>query len=144
MHRGQRPAAGLERDPATALAGQAESAAEHDLRGDRAQAHDVARAHALQLALQPLQAGRHFRRVCALVQAALAAQLELEVLDHVGHVHRAPIDADLGQHLVEQMAGRADERAPLTILAIAGLLADEEQFRVGGAFAEHGLRRLAP
>ena len=52
---------------------------------------------------------------------------------------RAPVDAGLREGAVEQLAGRADERAAGEILLVARLLADEHDARVERAFAEHGL-----
>ena len=42
------------------------------------------------------------------------------------------------------MPSRSDERVPLEILTVAGLLADEHDLRVRRALAEDGLRRRLP
>jgi hypothetical protein len=55
------------------------------------------------------------------VDAALAAGLPLEVLDDVRHVGARPIDAGCLQRLVEEPAGRADERLAELVLLVAGL-----------------------
>jgi hypothetical protein len=78
------------------------------------------------------------------VDAPLAALLELEVLDGVGDVDLAAIDADRRERLVEFAPGGTDERAPRAILAVAGRLADEHHARVLRALSEDGLRRSAP
>ena len=66
--------------------------------------------------------------------------LPLEVLDHVRHVGRLAVDARLQERLVQEPAGRADERASLEILSVAGLLADEHHRRPARALAEDRLR----
>ena len=73
------------------------------------------------------------------VDSALAAADELEMLDRVGDVGALPVDAGLGQRAVEELAGGADERAAGQILLVAGLLADEQDAGVERAFAEHRL-----
>ena len=101
-------------------------------------------SHRLDLALQPGLAGEHLLVVGLLVDAALAAQLELEVLDRIGDVDAAAIDAGLDQRAVEQLAGGADERPSLPVLLVTRLLADEHHRRIGWPFAEHGLGRVGP
>src|SRR4029078_577446 len=96
------------------------------------------------LAVEPAQARVDLGRIRALVQAPLAAELELEVLDDFRAVKRGAVDADLVERLVEEPPGRPDERQALDILAIAGLLADQHDRSVIGARAEHGLRRWLP
>jgi hypothetical protein len=58
-----------------------------------AQRHQRLRLHQRDLVLEPVQAGRLLALRGALVDAALAAQLELEVLDGVGDEHRLARDA---------------------------------------------------
>ena len=50
----------------------------------------------------------------------------------------------LVQYLVEHLAGRPDEGFAGDILLVAGLLADEDDPRILGSLAEHGLGRVAP
>jgi len=76
------------------------------------------------------------------VDAPSAAQLELEMLDGIGDVDLAPIDAQLREGPLEELPGRADERAAAQIFLVAGLLADEHEAGPRGAFAGHRLRRL--
>jgi hypothetical protein len=79
------------------------------------------------------------------VDSALpSARPPLEVLDGVREVDTLPVDARARQGVVEHTPGWADERAPLDVLAIAGLLADEQNPRVRRALAENGLRRILP
>ena len=93
------------------------------------------------LLLDPPAAGLDLAGVGLGVDAALAALLELEMLDRVGDVGRAAVDPGLAERAVEQLAGRADERAAGEILLVARLLADEQDPGVERAFAEHGLGR---
>src|SRR5687768_13558674 len=79
-----------------------------------------------------------------LVDTALAAPDPLEVLDGVGHVGEPPVDLRVREALVEEPSGGADERPPLLILAVAGLLAHEQNARLRGAFAEDGLSARLP
>ena len=60
-----------------------------------------------------------------LVEPALAARLELEVLHRVGYVHARAIDAGFGERPVEELSRRADERTPCEIFLVAGLLPHE-------------------
>jgi hypothetical protein len=61
------------------------------------------------------------------------------VLHRVGHVDARAVEAGLGEGAVEELAGRADEGVAGEVLVVAGLLADEDQLGVGGAFTEDGL-----
>src|SRR5690606_47525 len=74
----------------------------------------------------------------------LAAALELEVLDRVGHVQPLAVDAELRERAVEQAARGADERAPGEVLGVARLLADHEDAGPRRTLAEDGLRRGLP
>src|SRR5437660_3085713 len=87
-------------------------------------------------------AGLDLGIVRLLVQAALAARLEFEVFDGVGHIDARTIDAGLRERAVEHRTGRTDEWLAGQILLVARLLADEHDGRVRGAFAEHGLGRV--
>src|SRR5581483_4997947 len=111
---------------------------------ERAEAHDVARIDTLEFAFEPPQASGDLGCVRALVQAPLAAQLELEMLDDVRDVHVFARDADLDQGIVEQFSCGTDEGMTAQVLAVAGLLADHEDARRLRAFAEHGLCRIFP
>src|SRR5205085_11093378 len=48
------------------------------------------------------------------------------------------------ERAVEQLPGRADERPSFEILAVAGLLTDEDHVRAGASLAEDGLRARLP
>ena len=91
------------------------------------------------LDIQPEAACLDLRHLRRLVDAALAARGELEVLDCIGDVDRAAVDAGLLHRPVHHLAGRADEWAADRVLLIARLLADEHRRRVRRTLAEHGL-----
>jgi hypothetical protein len=78
------------------------------------------------------------------VQPSLAARAPLKVLDRVGQVDRVSVDPRLGQGAIEHCPGRADERLPLTVLAIARLLADQDQLSLRRALPEDGLCGVLP
>ena len=59
------------------------------------------------------------------MDAPAAPLLELEVLDHVGHVRLVAGDAGRLQAAVELASGGADERPARQVLLVAGLLAHE-------------------
>src|SRR5438445_7484322 len=54
------------------------------------------------------------------------AVLGRAVSDDVGDEDLATIEADAGEELVQELAGRADERLPLKVLVVAGGFAEEE------------------
>ena len=95
-------------------------------------------------ALDPLVARIDLALRRGLVQAALAAQLPLEVLDRVGDVEVLAIDPRRLERAVEQASRRPDERQSLLVLLVAGLLADQHHARVRVAGAEHRLGGVGP
>jgi hypothetical protein len=124
----------------TAMPGHAEVLAEQRLRRGRAEADDQTRAHRLDLGVQPGAARGDLQPLGLGVDPALAARCPLEMLDRVGDVHASAVDAGSLEAIVEDSARRPDEWAALTVLAVAGLLADQHDRRVGGTVAEHRLR----
>src|SRR4051812_27897833 len=62
-----------------------------------------------------------------------------EVLDRVRQIDALAGDAGVGERLVEQRAGRSDERLTLPVLLIARLLADEQDLGVARALPEDDL-----
>lgn len=94
------------------------------------------------LAVEPGPAGRLLASAGLLVKAALAARLPLEMLHRIGDVDEVAVDTGFDQTAVEQMAGRPDEGLAGQVLAIARLLADEDQTRMRIAFSENSLRRV--
>src|SRR5689334_13326100 len=65
------------------------------------------------------------------------AILRRPAFEDIRHEHVLAIEVDLGQQLVEQLAGLADEREPHPVLVGARRLADEHQIGVGVAGPEH-------
>src|SRR3954451_3183185 len=74
----------------------------------------------------------------------LRCRLEPEVLHRVRDVGVPAVDVRVGQRLVQQAPGRADERLALAVLLVAGLLTDEDDPGGLGALAEHGLGGRLP
>jgi hypothetical protein len=132
---------GLEPAP---LAADRDRAPHQRVGGGGAHGHDQPRLHQLDLTEQPRLAGGDLARVRLLVDAPLATQGELEVLDRVGDVDLAALDAGLAQGPIEQLPGGADERPPLPVLLVARRLAHEHHGRGLRPLAEHGLRRVSP
>src|SRR6266511_6359305 len=105
----------------------------------RTQADEHARPYDVELGLEPRPAGGDLRRVRFLVDAALAASLPLEMLDDVRHVDLAAVDPSVLEGLVQELAGRADERLARQVLLVARLLADEHHLGLARALTEDGL-----
>src|ERR1700759_2103698 len=61
---------------------------------------------------------------------------ELEVLDGVGLIRQLRIDARIAERTREQPPGRADERQPLDILTIPGLLTPQHDRSIRMAVPE--------
>src|SRR3989441_8046559 len=142
MKRGDRllrPARGKE--PA-AVPEQAEIGGDDRARRRRAEADEHLGLDRRDLGLHPGAAGRQLAQARRLVDAALAALDELEVLDSVRDVEPLPVQAHRDQRAVEHLARRADERRALQILLIAGLLADEDDAGIGGAAPQDPLGRV--
>ena len=118
--------------------------AEQRLRGGCAERDDEVGLDDRQLLVEPPAAGLHLAGIGLGMDAPLAARLELEMLDRVGDVDLEPIDIGLVEYLVEHLAGRPDEGLAGDILLVARLLADEDDPRILGSLAEHGLRGVAP
>ena len=74
----------------------------------------------------------------------LAPLLVPEVLDDVGDVRVIRRDAGALESLVEHPTRRADERVPLEILLVSGLLPDEHHGGVARTLAHHPLRGPLP
>jgi hypothetical protein len=92
-----------------------------------------------ELGPQPRQAGVHLPAVGLLVDATLSADLEAEMLHNVRDVGIAGRDSRPVEPLVEDPAGRTDERVALDVLAVPGLLADQHHGGSLGPFTHHGL-----
>ena len=74
------------------------------------------------------------------MQAPFSARFPFEVFHRVGDVNLAPIDACFLERPIEQFPGRAHKRFAGAVFLVARLLAHENNFRAGSAFAEDGLR----
>jgi hypothetical protein len=98
----------------------------------------------LDLGVEPAPACCDLGARRALVDAPLAPQAVLEMLDYVRLVGVRRIDARLLERSVEHPSTGPHERLAETVLAIARLLAHEHQRRGGRAFSEHRLRRASP
>src|SRR5205807_1798460 len=105
-----------------------------------AEADEYLRLDQAQLGFEPRTTGLELVRPWRLVDPALAALLELEVLDGVGDVDLLALEPRVGQGLVEHLAGRTDERRALAIFLVSRLFSDEHDPRGGRASAEDGLR----
>src|SRR2546428_8079897 len=141
MERGDRllrPARG--KGPA-AVPEQAEIGSDDRARRRRAEADEHLGLASRDLGINPGAAGRELAKTRRLVDAALAALDELEVLDRVRDIEPLAVQAHLDQRAVEHLARRANERRALQILLIAGLLADEDDAGIGGAAPPHPLGR---
>ncbi len=111
--------------------------------GDRPEGHDDRAVDRVQLGVEPGVAGVDLGGGRPLVDPPLAAPLVLEVLDGVGHVHIGAVDVGGVETLPEHATGRSDERLALDVLAVARLLADEDQPRRRRTAPEHRLRGVA-
>ena len=97
--------------------------------------------HELQLLFQPPAVVLDLACRRFLVDAALSALLELEVLDGIGDVNAVSVDAGLRHRPLQELAGRSHERPALPVLLVAGLLADEGDRGADGTFAQNRTRR---
>src|SRR5690606_15859753 len=76
------------------------------------------------------------------MDAPLAARSKFEVFYRIGDIGLLAVDANFLEDRVEELACGTDEGLSGEILAITGLLADEDDARVLRPFAEHCLRRI--
>ena len=99
--------------------------AEDGTRSGRTQRNDQLRFDHLELALQPVTACGDLHFIRFLVNTALAARLELEMLDCVRYVSQLAVDAGFDERSIEHLAGRPDKRFAGQVLLVSGLFADE-------------------
>jgi len=97
--------------------------------------------HELQLLVQPPAVVPDVACRRFLVDTALAALLELEVLDGIGDVNAASVDAGVRHCSLQELAGGSHERPALPVLLVARLLADEGDRGADGTFAQDRTRR---
>src|SRR5207237_5999162 len=109
--------------------------------GARTERDDRRRLYDRALLVEPPLAALDLIGVRTLVKPPLAALLELEVLDRVGDEGVAARDAGVGQRLIENPSGWADERLARQILLVARLLADQHQAGMYAPLPRHGLGR---
>src|SRR4051812_8948287 len=109
----------------------------------RAERHGELRLDQVELLVEPPAARFDLVVVRLLVDAALAARLELEVLHGIRDIDARAIDAGFGKRAVEHLPGRTHEWLAGQVLLIARLFADEHERCVRWSFAEDGLRRVA-
>jgi hypothetical protein len=93
-------------------------------------------------ASQPRTARAYLVHFGGRVNAASPALHELEMFDRIGNVDCIGIDARSGHAFMQHASRRTHEWMPLQILAIAGLLPDENQLCTHGTFAEDRLRSV--
>src|SRR4051794_39199441 len=77
--------------------------------------HQDLRLHCPDFSFEPWIARANLHSARLLVQAALAALFELEVLYGICHVHEITIDTGLHKRSVEEFAGGPNEGFPLLI-----------------------------
>ena len=104
---------------------------------DAPQTHDDLGLHQPHLRPQIAPAG-------VLLRVQRVPVLRRTALDGVGDIDILPVQADHGQHVVQQLARPAYEGLALGILVGAGRFADEQHLGVGVAYAEHHLRAGLP
>ena len=105
------------------ILGDTDPCAEERLCRSRAEAHDHARLHDLQLCFHPWPAGGDVPRGSASGAAAAFPRLPLEVLHHVRDVTPLPVDPHLFQRPVQKLPRRPDEWMARAILLISRLFA---------------------
>ena len=132
---------GVEGEPASADTGDAFFDAEQRLRRRPAETDQDVGIGKLDLAQHERQADLRFLRGRRAVAGRPPGH-------DVGDVDARAVEADGGQHAVEQFAGAADEGQALDVFVAAGRLADEHHPRLRIAVGEHqlgggGLQRAA-
>lgn len=127
----------------TAVLCQPKLGAEQTLRRSCPQADNELRTNGSNLRFQPWAAGRYFKRVWLLMQADLSAWFPFEMLNSIGDVDFGPIDPRGLEAFIKQLTGGPDERLPLQVFAIAGLLSHQEKCAMGSPFPKDGLCRFA-
>src|SRR5262245_15532657 len=93
--------------------------------------HEDLRLDRLQLCLQPWPASENLARIRLTMQAPLTSRCPFKVLDRIRDIHELPWDACFFQQLIEQPAGRTDERLTLPVLHVPRLLADHHHLCSG-------------
>jgi hypothetical protein len=132
--------AGIEIRPASKPRDRKRFAGEgQDRRG--AERDDEPGVHEFQLLIQPPPVVLDLACRRLLVDAALSALLELEVLDGIGDVDAASVDAGIRHRPLQELAGGSNERPALPVFLVARLLANEGDRSADGTFAKDRTRR---
>ena len=140
MQRDQHLAAVVALQPLAALGHNAHLVAHQGHRRGRTERDEGLRFHDGDLVVEPVVARGHFALRRRLVDAPLAAQFVLEVLDGVGDEHLGRRHAGFLECARQQLARGADEGVARLVLLVAGLLANQHQLGFRVAFADHRLR----
>lgn len=123
----------------------AKIAAEKRLRGSGAETDDDVGTNGRNFRVEPWTTGGDFGGVRFLVDAAFSARFPFEMLHGIRDVHFLAIDAGILEGFVEKLSSGADEWFAFEIFLTAGLLADENYFRLRtAAFAENRLSGVLP
>ena len=123
---------------------QTELGAEQRLRCGSTETHDEFWVDHGDLFFEPRVTGADLSGVRPLVDPALPAHLEAEMIHGVRDVHRRTIDPNPFERVIEDAARGPHEGMPGLVLPVAGLFPDEHEPGVSSALAEHGLRRVLP
>ena len=118
--------------------------AEQRLRGRRAERDDQVGLDQRELLVEPPAAGLDLAGIRLRVDAALAARLELEMLDRIGDVDLLPVDAGLVEIASKTLPAGPTNGLPARSSWSPGCSPTNIDPGVFGSFAEHGLRRVAP
>jgi hypothetical protein len=132
-------------DEFSALAGDAELAAEECLCGCRSEAHERLGLNKRDLCSEPWQARVYVFPARFFVDSSLALSLvPTKVFDGVREINLASFQARIAKHVVEEATCGADERPSLVVFAVAGLFADKHYACGRGSLAKDGLSTEPP
>src|SRR5260370_27078258 len=124
MNRSHHARSNIGSQPLAAARAHAEAPAQNSLGSGGAKQDQYFRPDNVYLGVEPRPALRDFDHIRLLVDAALAPRLPLEMLDDVGNVNVAAVDAGGRQGLVQHRARRAGTRAPFRVPFVPRLLAN--------------------
>jgi hypothetical protein len=105
------------------------------------QGHHYFRVDEFEFLIQPPMVVFHFTGRWPLMDAALSALLEFEVLDGIGDVNVGPIRARLRLLRDREAGRRGQERPALPVFLIARLFANKRHWNSDGPLAQHCARR---
>src|SRR5215831_1793508 len=139
MHRGERVGSPPRRHRAAAVLAHSNGSSKQRLSRCRSQSDDDARLNDGNLCFEPWEARLDLDRSRFTVDPPWTARHPFEMLHHISHVSPASIDTGLDEAAVEQLAGRADEGMPCSVLDISRLLADQHDQGCLRPLGEDGL-----